>query len=103
LTAAQKAKHREMAKNMLKMLESHAASDFHFLWTGDKSWMFHEHDHERMRAASWEEVDELERPMHYHRKTMVTEFFNGTEQYSLNILPRSPSMDTSHFDGEMIG
>jgi hypothetical protein len=56
-----------------------------------------------MWAGSWEEVDELERPAHYHRKTIITVFFNGTGQYFLNILPRSPCMDTSYFAGEMIG
>jgi hypothetical protein len=78
LTVAQKAKHKEMAGSMLQTLESHAASNLHFLWTGDESWMFHEYDHETMEAASWEEVDKLERPTHYDRKAMVTAFFNGT-------------------------
>jgi hypothetical protein len=38
-------------------------------------------------AASWEEVDELERSVHYHRKTMITAFLNGTGEYFLEILP----------------
>jgi hypothetical protein len=32
---------------------------FHFLLTGDESWMFCEYDRETLWAASWEEVDEL--------------------------------------------
>jgi peptidase E len=48
LTAAQKAKHREMAGSMLQTLESHAASNFHFLRTGNESWMFYEYHHETM-------------------------------------------------------
>jgi histone-lysine N-methyltransferase SETMAR len=102
-TAAQQAKRREMAGSMLQTLESYAASNFHFLWTGDESWMFYGYHHEITWAASWEEVDELERPMHYHSKTMVTAFFNGTWHYFLNIFPRSRCMDTSYFAGEIIG
>jgi hypothetical protein len=78
LTAAQKAKRAEKIGSMLQTPESHAASNFHFLWTGDESWMFYECDHEKIWAASWEKVDELERTTHYHRKTIVTAFFNGT-------------------------
>jgi hypothetical protein len=48
LTAAQKAKHREIAISMLQALESDAASSFDFLWTGDESWMFDGYDHETM-------------------------------------------------------
>jgi hypothetical protein len=35
-TAVQKAKRREMAGSMIQTVESHAASNFHFLWTGDE-------------------------------------------------------------------
>jgi hypothetical protein len=35
------------------------------------------------------EVDELERPTHCHRKTMVIAFFNGTGEDFLNILPEA--------------
>jgi hypothetical protein len=56
-----------------------------------------------MWAASWEEVDELERPTHYHRKTMVSVSVNGRGEYFLNGLPRSRSIDTSYFTGEIIG
>jgi hypothetical protein len=103
LTAAQKAKRKEMAGSMLQTLESHTASNFHFLSTGDESWMFYGYHHETVWAASWEEVDELERPTHYHRKRMVTVFFNGRGQSFLNILLQSRSMDTRCSAGEIIG
>jgi hypothetical protein len=103
LTAAQKAKRSEMAVSMLQTLESHTASNFHFLWTGDGSRKLHEHHHETMRAASWEEVEQLERPTRYHRKRIVTVLFNGTGEYFLNILPRSGSMDTKDFAEEIVG
>jgi histone-lysine N-methyltransferase SETMAR len=92
-----------MTGSMLQTLESHGASSFHFLWTGDKSWMFYEYIRAIMRAVSWDEVDELERPMHYHRKTMITALFNGTGECLLNILPRSGSMHTSYFAGDTTG
>jgi hypothetical protein len=91
------------AGSMLQTLESYAASNFHFLWPGDESWMFQKCYHRTLWAASWEEVDELERPTHYHWKRMVTVFCNGTREYSMNILPRSRSMDISSFAGEYSG
>jgi hypothetical protein len=44
----QKAKHRETAGSMLQTLGSHAASIFHFLWTGNESRMFYVYHHESM-------------------------------------------------------
>jgi hypothetical protein len=41
---------------MLQMLESHPASHFHFLWTGNESWMFYLYLHEAMwqrRGRKW--------------------------------------------------
>jgi hypothetical protein len=64
--------------------------------------MFYEYHLETVWAASWKEVDKLERPTHYHRKTMITVFFNGTGEYFLNILPRSRSVNTSHFAEEIV-
>jgi hypothetical protein len=78
LTAAQKANDWERAESTLQTLESHAASNFHFMWTGEGSWLLHECHHETMWAASCEEVDDFERPTHYHKKTMVSAFFNGS-------------------------
>jgi histone-lysine N-methyltransferase SETMAR len=103
LTTSQKVKRVSMAKSMLKTLEKQAASNYHFLWTGDESWMFYEYHHQTMWATSWEDVDEIERSSHYQRKTMITAFFNGTGEYFLNILPRGMSMDTRYFAQEILG
>jgi hypothetical protein len=100
---AQRTKHAEIVGSMLQTLKSHTASNFHFLWTDDESWMFHEYHQETVWAASWEEVDELQQPRHYHRKTMFTAFFNGAGECFLNILPRSRSMDTKYFAEEFVG
>jgi hypothetical protein len=103
LAAAQKAKLMDVAGCMLQTLESHTAFNLHFLWTGDEPWMFCECYHEIMSAASWEEVDELDWPTHYHRKTMVTTFSNGKGKYIMDMLARSQSMDISRLTGEIIG
>jgi hypothetical protein len=68
----------KMAGSLLQTPESHAASNFHFLLTGGGSWIFDENRHQTIWAASWEEMDELKQPTHYHRKMMVIVFFNGT-------------------------
>jgi hypothetical protein len=65
--------------------------------------MLSERHYETMRAASWEEVDKLEWPTHFHRKTMIAAFFNGRWEYFLNILPRSRSMDTKSSAEEIVG
>jgi hypothetical protein len=101
LASAQKADLREVARSMLQTLKSHAASNFHFLWTGDNLSRFHQEHHEMVFAASWGEVNELECVAHYHRM-MVTAFFNSTMEYFMNTSLRRQSMDTSSFVGEMI-
>jgi hypothetical protein len=92
-----------MAGVMLQTLKSHEASNFSFSATGDESCMFWEHHHETIWAASWKAVDELERPTHYHMKTMVTAVFSGNWESFMNISPCSWSMDTNCVDGEIIG
>jgi hypothetical protein len=102
LTKAENAKLRETGESMLQTLENHATAN-HFLWTGDERWLFYEHQHEIMWTAAWEEVGELARPRHCYRKTMAIAFFNCTEEYFLNVLPRSRSMGICYFAGEVIG
>jgi hypothetical protein len=102
LTEAQNGKRADGAGSMLETPESHAASNFHFLGTDDESWMFHQYHHETTWGASWEEVDELERPTDYHRRRIVTAFFNCTGQYLVNILPRSRCIDTKYFAQEIL-
>jgi hypothetical protein len=48
LTAAQNAKCRKIVGSTLEMPERHPASNFHFLWPGDESWIFYEDDYETM-------------------------------------------------------
>jgi histone-lysine N-methyltransferase SETMAR len=93
----------EMTGNVLQTLKSHTVTNLHFPWIGDESRTFNEYHYEPTWAAPWEEVGKLERPTHYHRKTMVIAFFNGTGEWLLNLVPRSRSMDTKYFAEEIIG
>jgi hypothetical protein len=68
----------ELAQSMLQALAKHRHMNYHFLFTGDESWMFYAYDHRRTCVASWNDVDELERPSRFHQKTMFTVFFNDT-------------------------
>jgi hypothetical protein len=70
-----------MAETMRQTPESHATSNFRLLLTGDEPRMFNTYHHEAARAALRQEVDELEQPMHYHRKTTAAALFNGTGEY----------------------
>jgi hypothetical protein len=103
LTDAQKSKRAQMAGEMLVELGKHQASNFHFLFTGDESWIFYVYHHRTMWAASWEDVDEVERSSHYREKIMLTVFFNGTGEVFLNMLPQRDTMDSDYFSDEIIG
>jgi hypothetical protein len=78
LTAAQKVMRAELAQNTLQALAKHQHTNFHFLFTGDKTWMFSAHDHRPMRVSSWDDVEEIGWPSHFQQKTMVAIVFNGT-------------------------
>jgi histone-lysine N-methyltransferase SETMAR len=102
LTDEQKGKRAQLAGSMLAELEMHRASNFHFLYTGDESWLFYHYDQQHMWAASWEEVDDLERPSHHQKKTMLTVFFNGTGQFFMNLMPPREKMNSKYFEREII-
>jgi hypothetical protein len=102
LSAAQKAKRAEYAEEMLRTLATHESTGFHFLFTGDESWMFYSYHERTMWVASWEEVAEVERPSHYHRKTMMTVFFNGTGEFLIDILPDELKMNSAYFANNVI-
>jgi hypothetical protein len=70
--------HTEMAQSMLQEFTKHEHTNYHFLFIGDESWMFHTFDHRTRWAASSDDVDEIERPSHFHQETKFMLFFNGT-------------------------
>jgi histone-lysine N-methyltransferase SETMAR len=102
LSIEQKAKRAEYAGEMLRILQTHESTGFHFLFTGDESWIFYSYNHRTQWVASWEELDEVERPSHYHRKTMVTVFFNGTGDFLIDILPEGLKMNSTYFANNII-
>jgi hypothetical protein len=78
LTQPQKDPQGELAQAMLQELAKHQASNFRFLFTGDESRLFYAYHCETMLTASWDDVEEIERPSHFHEKTVLVIFFNGT-------------------------
>jgi histone-lysine N-methyltransferase SETMAR len=97
LTQPQKNGRVESAQAMLRELAKHQASNFRFLLTGHQSWLFYAYHHETMLAASWDDVDEIERPSHFHEKTMFVIFFNGTGDHTSVILPQEQRMNSTSF------
>jgi hypothetical protein len=59
LTAAQKVIRVKLAQHMIQVLVKYKRSHFHFLFTGDESWMFSACNHRTMWLASWDDVDEI--------------------------------------------
>jgi hypothetical protein len=95
LTLAQKLMCAELAQSMLQALVKHEHTNYHFVFTGDESWMFYAYDHRTRWVASWDDVDEIERPSHFHQKTMFTIFFNGTGEYKIAILPEGQKVNSA--------
>jgi hypothetical protein len=78
LTPAQTLVLAELAQSMLQALAKHEHTSYHFLFTGDESWMFYAYDYQTRLVASWDDVDEIERLSYLHQRTMFTVFFDGT-------------------------
>jgi hypothetical protein len=87
LTPAQRVMRTELAQSMLEALAKHEHTNYHFLFTNDESWMFYVYGHRTSWIASWDDVDEIERPLHFHQKAMFMIFFNGAGEYNTAILP----------------
>jgi hypothetical protein len=89
----------EMAKSVLVELMRHEASDCHFLFMRNESWIPSAIPSRIMQATSRPEVDQVVRPSHPQLKRMITVFFKGTRQYIylLNILPGCEAVDRTDF------
>jgi hypothetical protein len=102
LTVDEKAKRAQYAEAMLDILAGHKSARFHFLYTGDESWLLYS-DHERTRSVAWSDnAPIVERPSHSHMQTMFSVFFNGTGQFLIDILPECMEMDTDYFAENII-
>jgi hypothetical protein len=47
--------------------------------------------------ASWEEVQEVERPSHHQPKRMLTVFFSGIGEFCMNSLPKSQKINSTYY------
>jgi hypothetical protein len=102
LTIDQKAKRAQYAEAMLRIIAVHESARFHFLYTDDESWLLYSY-HERTRwVSSWDNAPIVERPSHYHKKKMLSVFFNGTGQFLIDILSEGMKMDTDYFADNII-
>jgi hypothetical protein len=97
LTPAQKVMRVELAQSMLQALAKHEHANYHFLFTGDQSWMFYAYDCRTRWVASWNDLDEIEWPSHFHQKTMFTVFFNGTGESKIAIPPDGQKVNIAYF------
>jgi hypothetical protein len=97
LTPAQKLMLAELAQSMLQALAKHKHTNYHFLFAGHESWMFYDYNHRTRWLASWDDVNELERPSHFHQKTMFTVFFIGTGEYKIVIPPDGQKVNSAYF------
>jgi hypothetical protein len=50
-----------------------------------------------MWTASWDDVEEIEKPSHFHEKMMFVIFFNGIGDYKTVILPQGQRMNSTFF------
>jgi histone-lysine N-methyltransferase SETMAR len=82
---------------MLRVLEDHVRTGFKCIFTGDETWLFHDYCQPTRWVASWEEVEEVQRPTHKQAKTMVTIFFNGRGGWTIDLLPKGTKMNSSYF------
>jgi hypothetical protein len=60
----------------------------HFLFTDDESWMFYACGHRTRWVVSWDDVDEIERPSHFHQETMFTIFVKSAGNAQLRFFQR---------------
>jgi hypothetical protein len=97
LTPAQKLMRAELPQSMLQALAKHEHKNYRLLFTGDESWIFYAYDHITRCVASWDDVDEIERPSHFHQKTTFTVFFNGTGECKTAILPEGQKVNSAYF------
>jgi histone-lysine N-methyltransferase SETMAR len=96
LTHAQKRMRAELSQSMLQALAKHEHIKYHFLFTSDESRMFYAYDHPTGWVASWDDVDEMDRPSHFHWRTMFTVFFNDTGEYKIAILPEGQKVNSAY-------
>jgi hypothetical protein len=102
LDSCQKATRAETAQRMLVELRKHARSNFHFLFTGDETWVFYENPNTHMWVADIGELDEVQRKSHHAKKVMATVFFNESGQFVVDMMPAGQTMNSTYFATRII-
>jgi hypothetical protein len=67
------------------------------MFMGDESWLFYAYHHKTIWAASWDDIEKIERPSYFHEKTMFIIFFNEIWDYKTAILPQRQRMNSIFF------
>jgi hypothetical protein len=97
LTVDLKATPAQYADPMLQIFAARESARFHFQYTDDESWLLYSYHESTRWVASWDEAPIVERLSHYHTKTMLSVFFNGTDQFLIEILCKGMKIDTAYF------
>jgi hypothetical protein len=87
---------------MLLALVKHQISQFHFRFTGNESWMFYSDHLEAMLIPSWSDVDNIERPSHFRKKTMIAVFLNGIGKSLIGLPLDGKKMDSMYLTQNII-
>jgi hypothetical protein len=97
LTPAHKVIRTELSQRILQALAKRKHTNYHFLFTGDESWMFYVYGHRTRWVASWDDVDEIEPSSHFRQRIMFMIFFNSTGESKIALLPREQKMNNTYF------
>jgi histone-lysine N-methyltransferase SETMAR len=87
---------------MLEIPASHAASNFDFLFAGDKSRLLCADHIRTMWTLCPEKVDQVQKVSHITKKTIATVFFTGTGLHMIDILPQNQKTDAEYFSEYII-
>jgi histone-lysine N-methyltransferase SETMAR len=102
LSADQKQNRVDHAESMLRDLKKHESSGFNFIFTGDESWIFYDNPRKKMWVADVCELDQVQRPSHFAKKVMLTVFFNGRGQCTVDLMPKGCTMDSGYFINNIV-
>jgi hypothetical protein len=87
----------ELAETILEILAKHAASNFHFPFTGDESWVSYVYHVGTLRTLYPANSEEVQRPSRARPKTIGTVFFNADGMHMINVLLRNQKMNAEYF------
>jgi hypothetical protein len=89
----------KIARTILEILVSYAASNFHFLFLLGQvmaAICLNAYHIRTMWTLCPENIDQVQRPSHVARKTMAVVFFNGTGLHMIDILSQKQKTDPEY-------